>query len=187
MKDLLERHLLQHLGPPTEVYRRDAQGAPLTIEIRRYADRPRPRAVTYLTFGLHEAVLPVKHGQMIRQELVFSHWDHNLGLDGPALLHGVAVELRRRGQALLQGQALMQATWPGYRVDALYVTPPPYFPESFDLCAATVPPTMLVGLVPIDASERDFLGQQGWRRFEDLWAERNPNLLDLGRPSTIAS
>lgn len=185
MKAILERHLLLHLGTPAEVYRHAADGSPLAVEIRRYVDRPQPRAVTYVTFGLHEPPLSAKHGQPIRQELVFSHWSHNLGVDGPGMLHGIAVELRRRAQALLQGQALVQASWPGYRVDALYVTPPPYFPESFDLCPGTVPPTMLVGLLPIDAAERSYLEREGWSRFEDLLVERNPNLLDLSRASLL--
>jgi hypothetical protein len=178
------RHLRAHLGEIAVRYSTHADGRPMRFEVLGFKDHPRRGATTFVTFGLCALELPVQNG-FVREELVLATWDRFLVQDIPALLLMVAGTIADRQTAVIRGQVLgpRGPIFPGSTASALYFTPPPYFPESFDYLASTVPPTLFAGVVPLTREETEMVGELGWNRFEDEIGRQNPDLLDLARPS----
>lgn len=184
---LLSDHLQKHLGTPARVFDRFHDGKAMSVPVKAYPDRPIKGAMTFVTAGLSEHPFMLQGGHAVRQELVLSTWarfDGPQGLDAPSVLHGIATDIIARDTALIRGQIIgpFQPLFPESTLSALVAVPPPYFPESFDFFAGTVPGTMLVGLLPITALEAEAAAQMGWSRFEDLLEAQNPDLMDLKRP-----
>lgn len=180
----VEGHLVRHLGAPSARFSTFDDGRPLRFEVLRFRDKPVRGATTHVTLGLSNHPFAVQHGHL-REELVFAAWQRFDDWDVPAMLHTIASMIATRQTAVLRGQVLDpgRPLFPGSTLSALYFSAPPYFPEAFDFFAGTVPQTLFVGLVPISTRETQVIAEQGWSRFEDSLVTRNPDLLDLERPS----
>ncbi|MDQ0201954.1 hypothetical protein J2S10_005165 [Neobacillus ginsengisoli] len=71
-------------------------------------------------------------------------------------------------------------------LEALYVTIPGYFPDSFDAFKVDDKKTIIMAwLIPITSKEAEFIRQTGWEEFENKLEELNPDLIDLKRESII--
>lgn len=177
------RHLRAHLGEVAHRWKALADGRPMRFEVLAFQGKPFRGATTFVTLGLSAQSFALQRADRAREELVMSVWDRFAEHDVPGLLHHLAVGIADRDTAVLRGQVIGPSgpIFPGSQLSAIYFTPPPYFPETFDYLPSTVPPTLLVGVVPVWSSEVEIISEIGWSRFEDSLAHQNPDLLDLDR------
>ncbi|MGC3972356.1 MAG: suppressor of fused domain protein [Pirellulales bacterium] len=64
----------------------------------------------------------------------------------------------------------------------LYISYPVYLPDEFaEYRSPHGFDCVIAWVIPIFSSEANFARRQGWRTFEDLLTERNPDLLDFER------
>lgn len=68
---------------------------------------------------------------------------------------------------------------------ALYVTIPVYMPDSFAAYADDDGDVVVAWLVPIAATEADYIAEQGWSSFEAMLAAKDPDLVDVRRPPVV--
>jgi hypothetical protein len=59
------------------------------------------------------------------------------------------------------------------------------FGEAFATYEETSPSTVLVWLIPLLPEEAHYVHQHGWKSFETLLEQKNPDLLDLRRMPVI--
>jgi hypothetical protein len=102
----------------------------------------------------------------------------------PQAVQLVARDLLARHTAILRGQTfpLPGSVAEGSVLSSLYAAVPGYFDEEFD--AVTIEDgteVAIVWLVPIAASEKNYIDVNGWADFEQRLVERDPDLLDLHR------
>jgi hypothetical protein len=176
-------HLEAHLGPIIRGFSGDAEG----VQVATFHDQPVRGAITYSTVGLSDHVLTSGTGRHTRVELVSGAYERfETAILASALL-ALAAELRDSHSALLRGQVIgpRGPLLDGSQIEAFYCAAPIYFADSFAELRAVVPATVFVWLVPITHAEAHFVFEHGWSKFEDLLTERDPDLLDLGRPSLI--
>jgi hypothetical protein len=181
---LLE-HIETALGPIEEGW--ELTESPSRIRVASFRQQPFEGAITYVTIGLSENVLPMTAGRDVRQELVFSaHESFSRGAISSFLLTFADYILSKR-RALLRGDVVGpgEPIIPGVSLDAVYSALPVIFQEGFATYDATAPPTVFVWLIPLHEREADFVKKNGWNRFEDMLAEKDPDLLDLNRPVVL--
>jgi hypothetical protein len=161
--------------------------SPSGIRVVAVRHQPIHGAVTYLTIGLSDHVLPMNPTRDVRQELVFSA--HESFPRGPisSFLLTFSEFVASKHRALLRGDVVGPADSiiPGVRLNSVYSAIPMTFPERLATFDGTIPPTVLVWLIPLHEKEAEFAKSQGWNRFEDLLEEKDPDLLDLNRPTFL--
>jgi hypothetical protein len=187
MSDLIE-HLEQYLGDIVVGYGKDEDGKKLPFQIVRFENAP-PNTVTLVTLGFSAARLGIgAAGRRVRQEYLMTM---NAGWDSrniPAVIHQVAMEAYEKDTGYVRGQVIgpRGTLVSGTAIEALYVTLPVYFPDGFHVYQPEEgEPIVLAWLVPITAAEARYAGEKGWEAFEDLLAEVDPDLRDLGRVSIV--
>lgn len=71
-------------------------------------------------------------------------------------------------------------------LEALYVSIPVYFPNSFHVYEPDDDiPIVQAWLIPITANEANFIKKNGWSKFEDILEKVDPDLIDFERSSVI--
>ncbi|QKL55768.1 suppressor of fused domain protein [Ralstonia solanacearum] len=183
-------HLERHLGPIAEGW-----GAPTSsddqvrVRIVRFSNVPYDGAVTFCTVGHSDHIAEMGDGRTVRQELLFSVAGRYPADQVASFLLTLSNHLRSRTKALLRGEVIGPSApvIPGVAADAVYASMPVIFPQGLELYSESTPPTVLVWLIPLLASEAGFVRQEGWSRFEDLLEERNPDVLDLNRPPLVTN
>ncbi|MEF9416832.1 suppressor of fused domain protein [Ralstonia sp. SM1864_UCD524_TZ4] len=181
-------HLERHLGPIAEGW-----GTPISsddqsrVRIVRFSNVPYDGAMTFCTVGHSDHVAEMDDGRTVRQELLFSTAGSYPADQVASFLLTLSSYLRSRTKALLRGEVIGPSApvIPGVAANAVYASMPVIFPQGLEVYSESVPSTVLVWLVPLSASEAGFVRKEGWSRFEDLLEERNPDLLDLDRPSLV--
>lgn len=68
---------------------------------------------------------------------------------------------------------------------AFYVAMPAYFPDEFATCQSPDGPIVIAWLVPISASEAQYVARSGWSAFEDRLVGQDPDLTDFTRKPMI--
>lgn len=177
-------HLERYLGPIAEGWMDHAASDDgIRVRIVRFAHAPYDGATTFCTIGHSGHIAEMGDGRMVRQELLFSTTANYPADQVASFLLTLSTYLRSRTKALLRGEVIGPSTpiFPGVTVNAVYASMPVIFPQGLELYSESTPPTVLVWLIPLLASEAEFVRQQGWDSFEDLLEERNPDLLDLNR------
>ena len=182
MSDDLVAHLETYLGPIRGGWTEDGRGVPLPVPVVWFADAPEPGVVTLATLGLSRHRLP--SGQKdVRLELVLSvesrfRSDRLLGA-----LTAVGEEVVARHRPLLRGDVVPMGDGlvAGSPLDTFYIAPPVMLPDAFAVLGATEPPTVFAWMVPITSVEAGLVESRGWRWFEDLLVQQQPNLFDLER------
>jgi hypothetical protein len=184
----LPQHLESFLGP-IEGGWKDADGTDWPFYVLRFSGGPVANAVTYTTLGLHSTpMLSPVSGMQIRHELLImarpAFCDRNI----PAILHQVGMDAVSTNRPYLRGEVIgpRGELLEGTKMEALYVTLPVYFPDSF--ATYTSPEgrsCVFAWLVPITCKEAEFVRHKGWERFEDELYRSNPNLIDLKRESIV--
>ena len=180
----LLRHLERHLGTMEGGISGAATGLPISIGL--FEQLPLRGSVAYATLGLshHHFVGAGRDGQDLRMELLAMLNAGPRARLFPALVVDVASEMLKSHRALVRGDVIgpRGPLWEDSRLEALYVTAPVYFDDSFAAVAlGNGTDCVIAWLVPISVREAAFVGTHGWRRFEQLLAAENPDLLDPDR------
>lgn len=138
------------------------------------------------TLGLSRHVMHSPHGgKEFRMELVMLFRESDGRRNLPGVLHQAGIEALRDHHGLSRGDVI--GPWgplrDGATVAALYATAPAYFQKSFHVYTPTdgTLPIVLVWLVPVTASEADFVRRVGWDPFETELERQDPDLLDFAR------
>jgi hypothetical protein len=187
MKNLIE-HLESHLG---QIYAgwKGSDGTAWPFQVVRFFGGPIANTVTYCTLGLSNTALasPVSAKQ-VRQELLFMARPEFCDRNIPAILHQAGTEAISRSRAYLRGDiigprgTLVSET----SMEALYVSLPAYFPDSFATYKSSKGISCVIAwVVPITSQEAEFAKTNGWEAFEDRLASIDPDLLDLRRKSIV--
>lgn len=179
----LVEHLESHLGPIASGWK--AAGGPTPFHILRFADQPQRGATTFTTLGLSNSILELPKNRFVRQEFIFSAHDRYK----PRIISSILVEIgefvHKSGKALLRGDlaGTFEAILPSASTRVIYCTVPVMFRSDLSTFSESVPPTVLVWLIPITIEEANFVKEKGWSKFEDLLERHDVDFWDLDRKS----
>jgi hypothetical protein len=180
--DLIQ-HLERHVGALEVGWTKDANGKTMPFQVGRFRVRGEP-GVTFSTIGLSRSGLRSRVSEkLIHQELVMRVPVQFIESGVTAILQQVGGEALSNGTAYLRGDVVgpRGPIVERSRLEALYVSIPVYFPESFgqlDLEDRTI---VFAWLVPISANEAAYVRSMGWDAFEKRLVELDPDLIDLER------
>ncbi|HEX3956225.1 MAG TPA: suppressor of fused domain protein [Trebonia sp.] len=158
----------------------------MPFQVTRHLEGQVPDSVAFSTVGLSKFELTSRRTRKsIRHELIMCVPDSLRDGSVPGLLQQVGLTTLRSGNALLRGDVIGPAgpVLPGSSLTALYVGVPVYFPDEFAEVEEDGKTIIIAWLVPISDSEADYITEHGWRQFEHLLAEKDPDLVDVSRPS----
>lgn len=186
----LVEHLERHLGPIEVGWSADPDGTAMPFHVVRFGNGTGLAAVAFSTLGLSRFGLrSPASGREIWHELLMLVPETLRAGPIPGLLQQVGSSALDSGQALLRGDVLGPhgPLVPGSSMEALYVAMPAYLPDEFASCTEETRPIAIAWLVPISASEAEYVATRGWDEFEDRLVELNPDLTDLHRaPMTLS-
>ncbi len=182
-------HLERHLGTMAGGISGETTGLPIPIGC--FDQLPLRGSVAYATLGLshHRLDGAGRDGQDVRMELLAMLNTGPRARLFPAIVVDVVSEMLTSHRALLRGEVIgpRGALWPGSQLEALYVTAPVYLDDSFAKVALGDGTDCIIAwLVPISTREAAFVGTHGWRRFEELLATEDPDLLDPDREEMVS-
>lgn len=179
-------HLERYLGPMDRGWSSSSLPG---VQVCLFRDAPLPGVFTLATLGLSNTVLVMSGNLKVRQELILAcrddRWIEELG----KLLIHVAEIVLKRGHALLRGEVIPL----GNRITAdsaaysLYASNPAVYPDDLATLSGSIPPTVIVWLVPLQPTEAALVESSGWSEFEDRLESADPDLFDLRRRSFIDS
>ncbi len=170
-------------------WKTDPDGKDMPFQIVRLRAGPLPETVTHATLGLSGfGLCSWGSPKTIRHELVMLSRRGEVPKNIPALLQQVALPAITRKHAYLRGELIgpRGALFEGTELEALYVAAPAYCPEAFATVSTNFGAVVFAWVVPVTQGEADYIGRNGWRAFEDLLMETDPDLLDIHRPSVVA-
>jgi hypothetical protein len=177
-------HVEQHLG---RIARGSRCAGHQGVQAALIEDCPAAGATAYVTLGLSDHILHAPSGRQYRQELLGASYARYADLRPEANLLTVAHDLLGEHRALLRGEVVgpRGPLVSGSPLEAYYCSLPVYFPDALATFGGSVPATVFIWLVPISHAEAHYVWEHGWEKFEDLLVERDPDLLDLMRPSLV--
>lgn len=181
-------HFERTLGPVVVGWGKDPEGEGMPCQVVRFGRGSGPGTISFATLGLSRYPLSSPtSGRAIRHELLIIASETMDARSVPGLLAQVASAALESRQALVRGQVIGPAgpLQPGLEMEALYVTGPAYFPDEFATFEDADGTIVLVWLVPISATEADYVSSFGWESFEDLLVQRDPDLTDWTRKAMI--
>jgi len=180
----LTDHLERYLGTIAEGWRPPSG----TIRALRFANQPKVGVDTFATLGLSDDVLPMKDSRSVRLELIISVYPKYPAGEVASFLMSLAQYVREKRKALLRGDVI-RFPWPivsGAGSSALYCSIPVFFPEPFSCYEGTVPPTVIVWLIPLAGDESNEILRRGWEAFEDTLEKASAvDLWNLERPGIL--
>jgi hypothetical protein len=149
-----------------------------SVIIEEYRDTPCRGATTFASVSLNE-FLP------FRQELVFGCYSRQVSEDVVLLVAAVAQYCIERTLHLHRGDIIgpFGPIIDGSPMEAFYLCPPVYFSEGLEKIHVRDIVIEVIWIVPIYTSEVEWINNHGWDGFETLLEEKDPDLLDLSRPS----
>ena len=184
MSRLIE-HLEGYLGPIDYGWgvTKDSGG----IRVVRFLEQPYEGVTTYTTLGMSDRVLPMAGERKVRQELVCFADNRFSNEQIASFLLTFGEFVCGKNQALLRGDIVgpSQPIIPDVRCDGVYASMPVLYDGDFATYDRSMPPTVLVWLIPILAAEAAFVRREGWSRFEDLLKHENPDFGDLNREPIV--
>ncbi len=185
----LPQHLEKYLGTIRSGWSQDADGRKVPFSVVDFAQGPRPKTVTFSTLGLSKTPLHSRTtGKTIHHELVIALPESMRQGPVPGILQQVGQGLIADGHALLRGDVIgprgpLFSDSP--KMEALYASPPVYFPDGFATYHDEDRDIVFVWLIPIARAEAEFIRTLGWNRFEDELVRANPDLTDPGRRTVV--
>ena len=181
----LPQHIEKYLG--TIEFGWSLKNTSHDLQVVRISNSPITGAATYCTLGLSFLVMAMPDGRTVRQELVFSAYPRFTPEVLPSLLLSLGEHIIALRKPLLRGQVISPTTSLSLLGEgsALYCSIPVCFDPSFATFNGSVPPTVLVWLVPISKSEVLFIKTNGCSKFEDHLEIKSPDLWDLQRDSVV--
>jgi len=185
----LLRHLERHLGTMAGGIGGETTGLPISICL--FDQIPLRGSVAYVTLGLsgHRLDGAGRDGQDVRMELLAMLNAGPRARLFPAIVVDVVSDVLKSHRALLRGEVIgpRGPLWASSQLEALYVTAPVYFEDSFAKVAMGDGSECIIAwLVPITLREAAFVATHGWRRFEELLASEDPDLLDPERDEMVS-
>lgn len=183
------QYLESFLGKIERGWSKDADGKEIPFQVVKYSGGPFPNTVTYSTLGLSNEKLasPVSIKQ-IRQELIFISYSSFGDKNVPGILQQVGLRALKSKNSYLRGEVIgpYGPLFKASELEALYVTIPVYFPDSFHTFNSKSSISVVQSwLVPITSKEANFVKQNGWDKFEDILEDMNPDLVDFYRTSVV--
>lgn len=180
--EFLESHLGEMAGGS-----HFAESPATSVNVVRFENQPVANAVTYVTTGMSHHSLHQLEGPELRVELMGCVWSRFRESGFDALLYALAEETLARHHAPSEGSVVgpRGPIVDGSELEAFIFLSPFYFDESFGAFDHESEPVLLIWPVPITAAEAAFVAEEGWDEFERLLLSRDPDLLDLHRPSIV--
>lgn len=150
--------------------------------ILKYDNQPCDGACTYITVGLGRDLLEQDSGKKIRQELVLTVWGSFAGDSPEKRLASLALDFIERHIPIPNSQVIPWhgGIFEGRNFSALYCTSARHMPEKFEVIEGD-PDLIFVWLIPIFPDEQRFCKEHGWKKFEDIIYEQQPDFFDLNR------
>jgi hypothetical protein len=181
--------LEKHLGPIECGWTKDENGQEHSVGIVKYNEGPFLGTKTYSTLGLNKHSL-TSHvsGKEISQEVIFVSYAEFGDQNIPAILQQVSKIALKSGNAFLRGDVIgpYGSLFEDSNLEALYVTIPVYFPDSFAIFKeADMKSIVMAWIIPITSKEAEFIRQNGWEEFEDKLEELDPDLINFYRESIV--
>jgi suppressor of fused protein SUFU len=177
-------HLEGVLGPIQEGWSDGPDGVRMPFQIVRFDVGSGPGTISFSTLGLNRHPLSsVTSGREIRHEILMVVPESLRKGSVPSLLLQAGKTALANGSALLRGDVLgpQGPLVAGSSMEALYVSIPVYWPDSFATCVEDGKDVVIAWLIPISSSEAEYVSQYGWNAFEDRLAEADPDLTDIFR------
>jgi hypothetical protein len=178
---MILRHLKKFLGASDTGWIENR----LPFQVWRFRDKPCEGALTYATVGLSKHLLVQPDKPPIRQEFVFSCYDRFASLPIEKRLLAVGEDVINAHQAVIRGQILgpRGPLFEGVKVEALLSWLPFYFADEFQgFTTDDGSDVIFTWLIPLYREEAHHIGHHGWKTFESLVVELDPDFMDLGRP-----
>ena len=183
----LIRHLEKSLGPISGGWDATPDGNQLPFTVAEFASTHFSGCRGYATIRVSNVPLTnATTGSTVRQERVAIARAKTTIL--PSLLQNVGSSMVNERRAILRGDIVSNCgpISEGSLLDSLYATAPVYFADEFSVAKlGSGVSCYIVWLVPISASERDYVRSHGWEAFEEILVNEDPDLLSLDR-STVA-
>lgn len=183
------KFLESHLGTIESGWTKDEKGKPLPVQIVKYNEGPFPGTKTFSTLGLNNFPLisPLTEKQIYMELIFVSYTSYGDGII-PALMTQVSQVALDSGTAFLRGDVIgpYGSIFEGSNLEALYVTIPGYFADSFDAFKIDDEKTVIMAwLIPITSREAEFIKQNSWEEFEYQLEKLDPDLIDFNRETII--
>ena len=182
-------HIERYLGKIQHGWTKSSTGALVPFKVVACKDGAIKGVTTFVTLGLSDVELASAVSEkLIRQELLIAVRSDDETKGVPSILQQIGSQALQKGSAYLRGDVIgpRGPLFEGSRLHALYSTLPVYYPQPFGTC---VGPDgnhiVMTWMVPITTSEAEYIRKHGWSKFEDCLERRNPDLLDLERPSLL--
>jgi hypothetical protein len=125
-------------------------------------------------------------GKIIYQELIILLPENYGQRNVPAVLHDIGQYALDNSRAYLRGEVFdyyQGVIFTETNFTAFYIARPVYFSDNFFEChdSKTGNKIILCWLIPIYQSEKIFIKENGWNKFEEKIEETNPDFFDLQR------
>jgi len=155
--------------------------------VARFLNVPFSGSSTFATVGLSDNPLKLLDGRLIRQELIFSVHDVYPADAVASFLLTFSEFVRSQSRALARGDVIgpSASLIPDVAASAVYTCPPVIFPTGLDFYTESSPPTIVVWLVPLVGGEAVAAKKISNNGFEDIFEDKNPDLLDLNRVALV--
>lgn len=183
----LIEHIESYLGKISEGWKDN--NSDIGLQVVAFREAPALAQTVYMTIGLSRHEFAIGDKKRVRQELVLPVQDTTPPTTIVSWLFTICETILKHHVGVLRGQVLRLSAEAAQIVgfDAAYCAIPVF--SDIDIGFATFrdsdPPTVIVWVIPIFASEADFVEANGWSAFEDLLESRNPDLLSLKRDAII--
>jgi hypothetical protein len=157
------------------------------IQVVRFADRPDAAVSTYATLGMSKHILPMNMERSVRQELLFSTYDSYTASHVASFLLTFAQYIVSKQRALLRGDVVGPSAplVSGSRATGVYASMPVLFQDGLATFRESSPATVIVWLLPLLASEAEWIRTKGWEAFEDQIEQLDVDFFDLGRGPAV--
>ncbi|MDR1063952.1 MAG: DUF2185 domain-containing protein [Azoarcus sp.] len=179
-------HLEKYLGRAESCWSNDEFKQAKIIQFKQ---RPCDGAITYATLGMSQTILPLSDNKYVRHELLFAAYEHYPSRDIATFLLSFSEFVLSKDQALWRGDVIGPSTpiIDGIAMNSVYSNIPVIFDKNLSTFyeSESIPPVVLIWVLPILQQEAEFIKLNGWGKFEDILETRNPDLLDLNRSSVI--
>lgn len=183
----LVEHLTQHLGEFVGGWQKDSDGNQMPFQVVEFESK-NDGLVVYSTLGLSEFVLgSARTDDEFRVEHIMMANEDLRGGPIPAIMFEVGNEIIDRGVVSSIGDLFSGSAWLHNisTMSTLYTGRCLFQAESFQSFNNGETVVAFEWLVPIHEVEAEFVRDEGWREFELLMKDENPDLLDFRRESML--